>query len=57
MNYTACVLQTEKTTEFPCFEMLQVCSVFDLIIYSVIENYLQIWKHIFLWYLYVSPII
>jgi hypothetical protein len=57
MNYMACVLQTEKTTEFPCFEMLQVCSVFDLIISHIIEIYLQIWKPISLQYLYVSPII
>jgi len=54
MNYIACMLQTEFSMEFLCFEILQVSSVFDLIISCIIENYFQIWKLISLWYSYVS---
>jgi len=57
MNYIACVLQAELIMEFLCFEILQVSSVFDLIISRIIENYLHIWKLISLWYSYVSSII
>ena len=42
MNYIACMLQTEFSMESFCFEILQVSSVFDLIISHIIENYFQI---------------
>jgi hypothetical protein len=58
MNYIACMLQTELTMEFLCFEILQVASVFDLIISHITDNYLHIWKHFFMVFIcYSSPII